>query len=89
MFVCLALKYSHPFTRGKYLKYFKIFKIILKYLKYFKSSLTLDMGTLADLSAGVFIWVSISVNTVHVVTKLRWNINFRDGIVINVTYLIR
>merc|ERR1719278_2476237 len=32
--------------------------------------LALDNGTLADLRAGVLIWVSIGVNTMHVVAKL-------------------
>merc|ERR1712158_193169 len=32
--------------------------------------LALDNGTLADLCAGVLIWVSISVDTMHVVAEL-------------------
>ena len=39
-----------------------------------KEFLTLDNGTLADLSAGVLIGVAISVNAVHVVTKLKLNL---------------
>ena len=57
-----------------------------------KQTLTLNVGTLADLSARVLVRVSIGVNTVHVVTKLRLNINFRmerEVNVMNVTYLVR
>ena len=38
-----------------------------------KKLLTLDNGTLADLCAGVLVGVAISVNAMHVVTKLKLN----------------
>ena len=42
-----------------------------------KIILTLDVGTFADLGAGVLIWVSISVNAMHVIAKLRLSVKFQ------------
>ena len=42
-----------------------------------KIILTLDVGTFTDLGAGVLIWVSISVNAMHVVAKLRLSVKFQ------------